>query len=66
MIEVEQEQNQKVKVLLIGEPDVSLAELEGLCQTAGYEILRSVNLNRMEENPVYGIPFGESDEFEEF
>ena len=62
MIEVEQEQNQKVKVLLIGEPDVSLAELEGLCQTAGYEILRSVNLNRMEENPVYGIGKGKAAE----
>ena len=62
MIEVEQEQNQKVKVLLIGEPDVSLAELEGLCQTAGYEISRSVNLNRIEENPVYGIGKGKAAE----
>ncbi|MCR5172055.1 MAG: GTPase HflX [Treponema sp.] len=62
MIEVEQEQNQKIKVLLIGEPDVSLAELEGLCKTAGYEILRKVNLNRIEQNPVYGIGKGKADE----
>lgn len=62
MIEIEEEQNQKIKALLIGQPEVPLAELEGLCKTLGIEIVRSVNLTRYEPSPAYGIGSGKAQE----
>ena len=62
MIEVEQEQNRKIRALLIGAPDVSLTELEGLCHTLGIETIRKVNLNRMEPSPAYGMGSGKAQE----
>ncbi len=62
MIEIEEEQNQKIKALLIGAPDVSLSELEGLCETLGIEVVRSINLNRIVPSPAYGIGSGKAQE----
>ena len=62
MIEIEEEQNQKIKALLIGQPAVPLAELEGLCKTLGIETVRSVNLTRYEPSPAYGIGSGKAQE----
>lgn len=62
MIEIEEEQNQKIKALLIGQPEVPLAELEGLCKTLGIETVRSVNLTRYEPSPAYGIGSGKAQE----
>jgi len=62
MIEVEKEQNQKTKAILVGLPKVSLKELEGLCQTLGVEVLRSLNLTRIEPTPSYGIGSGKAKE----
>ncbi len=62
MIEVQEEENTKVKALLIGLPQVSLAELEGLCSTLGIEVLRSVNLTRIEPSPAYGMGSGKAQE----
>lgn len=62
MIEVHEEENQKVKAILVGEPNVSLSELKGLCSTLEIEVLRSINLLRMEPTPSYGIGRGKAEE----
>lgn len=62
MIEVREEENQKVKAILVGEPNVSLSELKGLCSTLEIEVLRSINLLRMEPTPSYGIGSGKAEE----
>ena len=62
MIEIHQEQNTKIRALLIGLPSVPLTELEGLCHTLGLEVVRSVNLVRMEPSPAYGIGSGKAQE----
>lgn len=62
MIEIQEEQNTKEKALLIGNPGISLTELEGLCSTLGLEVLRSVNLTRSEPSPAYGIGSGKAQE----
>lgn len=62
MIDIEAEQNQKIRALLVGAPDVSLLELAGLCFTLGIDVIRAVNLNRMEPSPAYGIGSGKAKE----
>lgn len=62
MIEIEEEQNQKVKAILVGEPNKNLSELKGLCDTLQVEVLKTINLNRMEVSPVYGIGKGKAEE----
>ena len=62
VINLEEEQEKKIRALLVGEPHASIRELEGLVDTLGYEIARSVMLNRIEPNPVYGIGKGKAAE----
>lgn len=62
MFEVKEEENQRVKAVLIGLPDVSLAELRGLCHTLEIEVLRCVNLSKIEPSPAYGIGSGKAEE----
>ncbi|WP_407425875.1 GTPase HflX [Treponema sp.] len=62
LINLEDEENKKIRSLLIGEPKNDITELEGLVKTLGYEICRSVILNRIEQNPVYGIGSGKAQE----
>ena len=56
------EEERKIRALLVGAPKTDISELEGLVDTLGYEICRSVILNRMEKNPVYGIGSGKTQE----
>ncbi len=62
MIDIQKEENTKIKALLIGLPDVSLTELEGLCKTLEIEVVRSVNLARITPSPAYGIGSGKAQE----
>ncbi|MCR5290342.1 MAG: GTPase HflX [Treponema sp.] len=62
MIELEQEQNTKTRCLLVGEPENTLTELQGLVKTLGMEVAHMVTLVRMEPNPVYGIGKGKATE----
>ncbi len=57
-----EEETKKIRALLVGAPKADISELEGLVDTLGYEIVRSLILNRMEENPVYGIGKGKAEE----
>ncbi len=69
MIEVREEEERKVKCLLVAPPPAknSLSsgepkELMELCRTLGYETAGTVVLNRIEPNPVYGIGSGKANE----
>lgn len=62
MIEIEQEQNEKVKCILIGEPNNNLEELSGLVDTLGLEILQKYTLSRLEVHPAYGMGKGKAEE----
>ncbi len=62
MFEVAQEENKKIRALLIGAPKTNVSELEGLVDTLGYELARSMSLARLEENPVYGLGKGKAAE----
>ncbi|MBR1537108.1 MAG: GTPase HflX, partial [Treponema sp.] len=62
MINLEEEENRKIRALLVGEPNIDISELSGLVETLGYEIARSINLVRMEQNPVYGFGKGKAEE----
>lgn len=61
-ISIEEEQNKKIRALLVGKPHSDISELEGLVDTLGLEIARSVLLARMELSPVYGIGSGKAEE----
>ncbi|MBQ4378251.1 MAG: GTPase HflX [Treponema sp.] len=62
MINLEEEETKKIRALLIGAPNADISELCGLVKTLGYEIARSIILNRMEQNPVYGFGKGKAEE----
>jgi len=62
MIEIREEEEKKVRALLVGEPGVDLGELEGLVTTLGMEIVRSFSLTRLEESPAYGMGSGKAKE----
>lgn len=61
-INLEEEKNRKIRALLVGAPSEDISELRGLVKTLGYEIVRSLNLVRMEQNPVYGFGKGKAEE----
>ncbi|MBQ9624437.1 MAG: GTPase HflX, partial [Treponema sp.] len=62
MINLEEEENKKIRALLVGAPAADISELCGLVKTLGYEIARTVILTRMEQNPVYGFGKGKAEE----
>ena len=62
LINLEEEESRKIRALLVGAPAADISELEGLVDTAGYEVARSVVLVRMEQNPVYGFGKGKAEE----
>ncbi|MCR4822159.1 MAG: GTPase HflX [Treponema sp.] len=62
LINLEEEEERKIRALLVGAPKADISELEGLTDTLGYEVVRSVILTRMEQNPVYGFGKGKSEE----
>ena len=48
MINLEEENNKKVRALLVGEPGNSLSELKGLTDTLGLETAGTIILTRLE------------------
>ena len=62
LINLEEEESKKIRAVLVGAPKADISELEGLTDTLGYEIARTVILARIEANPVYGIGSGKAEE----
>lgn len=62
MYEVKEEQERKIRAVLVGKPDNDISELEGLVKTLGLEIARSLILTRIEITPAYGIGKGKAEE----
>lgn len=62
LINLAEEEAKKIRALLVGAPKADISELEGLTDTLGYEICRTVILSRMEQNPVYGMGSGKAEE----
>ncbi|MBO4404807.1 MAG: GTPase HflX [Treponema sp.] len=68
MVEVKEEQERKVRALLIGAPSkdpeeaARSLELKGLIQTLGYETADIMILNRIEHTASYGIGTGKAQE----
>ena len=60
LINLEEEENKKIRALLVGAPAADISELCCLVKTLRYEIARSVILTRMEQNPVYGFAKGKA------
>lgn len=65
MIDLEEEQNKKVRALLVGEPGNSLSELTGLTDTLGLEAAGKIVLTRLEIQPAYGMGKGKAEEIAE-
>ncbi len=65
MVEVEKEETEVPRALLVGEPGNDLRELKGLVQTLGLDIVQRLTLNRMEVHPQYGIGTGKAKEIAE-
>lgn len=67
MIEIQQEQERKVKCLLVGAPDKKNGnpepkELQSLVQTLDMEIAGTIVLTRIEPTPAYGMGTGKAQE----
>lgn len=67
MVELKQEEEKKVRCLLIGAPDKKNGnpepkELEGLIKTLDYEVAGVMVLVRIEPTPAYGIGTGKAHE----
>ena len=67
MIEIQQEEERKVKCLLVGVPDKKNGnpepkELQSLVQTLDMEIAGTIVLTRIEPTPAYGIGTGKAQE----
>ncbi len=62
MYEVKEEQERKIRAILVGQPDDDISELEGLVSTLGFEIARSIVLPRLEITPAYGMGKGKAEE----
>lgn len=65
MINLEEEQNRKVRSFLVGEPGNNLSELKGLTKTLGHECAGSLTLTRLEIQPAYGMGKGKAEEIVE-
>ena len=62
MIDLEEEQNRKVRAFLVGEPGNDLNELKGLVDTLGLETAGTLTLSRIEIKPAYGMGSGKAHE----
>ena len=65
MIEIEKEQNRKLRALLVGEPENDLQELKGLVLTLEMDVIQRLTLNRLEVHPAYGMGTGKAQEIAE-
>ena len=67
MVELKQEEEKKVRCLLVGGPDKKNRnpepkELEGLIKTLDYEAAGTIVLVRIEPTPAYGMGTGKAQE----
>ncbi len=62
IINIQEEENKKVRCYLVGEPKNNLMELEGLTQTLGLETAGKLTLSRLEVAPAYGMGKGKAQE----
>lgn len=62
VIEIEEEEQKKVRALLVGEPGNDLSELKGLVDTLGLEPAEALTLTRLEVQPAYGMGSGKAQE----
>lgn len=62
MIEILEEQQKKVRCLLVGYPNDNLLELKGLVYTLEMEIADSFILNKIDIQPAYGMGSGKAQE----
>lgn len=62
VIEIEEEEQKKVRALLVGEPGNDLSELKGLVDTLGLETAEALTLTRLEVQPAYGMGSGKAQE----
>ena len=65
MIEIEKEQNKKLRALLVGEPENDLQELKGLVLTLEMDVIQRLTLNKLEVHPAYGMGTGKAKEIAE-
>lgn len=65
MIDLEEEQNRKIRCFLVGKPGSPPEELKGLAGTLGMETAGQLILTRLEVQPVYGIGKGKAQEIAE-
>ena len=66
MIDLEKEQTKKPRAFLVGEPNTTLRELEGLVDTLGMEVAESFILARLDPEPKYGMGTGKANEIAYF
>jgi GTPase len=62
MIEIQKEQERKIRCYLVGAPKDDLKELKGLIDTLGMEIAYALTLTRLEVKPAYGMGEGKVQE----
>jgi GTPase len=62
MINIKEEEQQKTRCLLVGEPGNELSELKGLVSTLGMETVQTLTLSRLEPTPAYGMGKGKAAE----
>lgn len=62
IIDIEEENNKKVRCFLVGEPGNDLIELEGLTKTLDLETVGKLILTRLEITPTYGMGKGKAQE----
>ncbi|MGN0740213.1 MAG: GTPase HflX [Treponema sp.] len=62
MIEILEEEQRKIRCLLIGNPGDNLKELKGLVSTLGMESADSIILNKIDIQPAFGMGSGKANE----
>ena len=62
MIEILEEEQRKIRCLLIGNPRDNLKELKGLVSTLGIETADSIILNKIDIQPAFGMGSGKAKE----
>ena len=62
MIEILEEEQRKIRCLLIGNPGDNLKELKGLVSTLGIETADSIILNKIDIQPAFGMGSGKAKE----
>lgn len=62
MIEILEEEQRKIRCLLIGNPGDNLKELKGLVSTLGMETADSIILNKIDIQPAFGMGSGKAKE----